>query len=77
MVSPLPALSSLPLYPDDIIVLLPREVRKDKILSSNKSFKSYNQILISFPAWELAVATMGTGTGTWEFAFLSPINDVQ
>jgi hypothetical protein len=65
----LPGRSVLSLFPslqlpylDNLIVLLPQEVWKDKIFWSEKGFQSYNQIFASIPGWE-TVIPVGTGTG--------------
>ncbi len=51
-------------YPDNHFVLL-----HGKSGMMRTSVQSYNQTLISFPAWELGVIPVGTGTGDLQIHF--------
>jgi hypothetical protein len=64
-------------YPDDLIVLLPQEVWRDKIFWLEKEPLSYNQTFTFFLASGLVVVLVGTGRGTHESVFLSPTKEAQ
>jgi hypothetical protein len=50
--------SSLLPYPDDLIILLPREVWM-RSSGQTKAFQSYNKTFTSLSAWELTVVPVG------------------
>ncbi len=62
MVGPLPALSSLLPFLDDLLSCFLGKSGKMRSSGRTKAFQSHNQICTSFPAWGLAVVAVGTET---------------
>jgi hypothetical protein len=63
MVSPLLALFLTTLIQMTLSFRFLKKSEKRRSSGRTKAFRSYNQTFTSFPAWELAVVSVGTGTG--------------